>query len=94
MILKITIMSLEEFNPWWRGREYIDEDPDIIKWHNARVKWMPKEVNAVSLKPFSLNFIYGPRQVGKTAMIKLIIKNLLHEVNEESNNNIERYGGC
>ncbi len=85
MILKITIMSLEEFNPWWRGgREYIEEDPDIIKWHNARVKWIPKEVNAVSLKPFSLNFIYGPRQVGKTTMIKLIIKNLLHEVRPEA----------
>ncbi|WP_446753000.1 ATP-binding protein [Vulcanisaeta sp. JCM 16161] len=77
-------MSLEEFNPWWRGREYIDEDPDIIRWRNARVRWMPREVNAVSLKPFSLNFIYGPRQVGKTTMIKLIIKDLLHEVRPEA----------
>lgn len=45
---------------------------------------MPREVNAVSLKPFSLNFIYGPRQVGKTTMIKLIIKDLLHEVRPEA----------
>ncbi|ADN51581.1 ATP-binding protein [Vulcanisaeta distributa] len=77
-------MSIDEFNPWWRGREHIYEDPDVVRWLNARIKWVPKEVNAVSLRPFSLNFIYGPRQVGKTTMIKLIIKNLLNEVKPEA----------
>ncbi len=53
-------MSIDEFNPWWRGgREHIYEDPDVVRWLNARIKWVPKEVNAVSLRPFSLNFIYG-----------------------------------
>ncbi|WP_252901674.1 hypothetical protein [Vulcanisaeta sp. JCM 14467] len=53
-------MSLDEFNPWWRGRERIDEDPDIVRLRNARVRWVPREINLVSLRPFSLNFIYGP----------------------------------
>ncbi|GAB6945150.1 ATP-binding protein [Vulcanisaeta sp. JCM 14467] len=77
-------MSLDEFNPWWRGRERIDEDPDIVRLRNARVRWVPREINLVSLRPFSLNFIYGPRQVGKTTMIKLIIKDLLNEVRPEA----------
>jgi hypothetical protein len=25
-------MSIEDFNPWWRGRKYAEEDPDIVKW--------------------------------------------------------------
>ena len=39
-------MSIEEFNPWWRGREYINYDPDIVKWSRAKVKWTPREINA------------------------------------------------
>ena len=56
----------------------------MIKWRNARVRWIPKEINALSLKPFSLNFIYGPRQVGKTTLIKLAIKDLLTKVKPEA----------
>lgn len=31
----------------------------------------------ISLKPFSLNFVFGPRQVGKTTLLKLLIRDLL-----------------
>jgi len=24
-------MSIEDFNPWWRGRKYAEEDPDIAR---------------------------------------------------------------
>ncbi|QXJ28752.1 hypothetical protein J5U23_01621 [Saccharolobus shibatae B12] len=71
-----------EENIWWRGKDYIEEDEDIKKWNSAKFKWIPKEINKVSLQPFSLNFIVGPRQVGKTTLIKLLIKKLL-----ESNHN-------
>ncbi|WP_291767551.1 ATP-binding protein [Caldivirga sp. UBA161] len=77
-------MSIEEFNPWWRGSGYINYDPDIVKWSSAKVRWIPKEANTISLKPFSLNFIYGPRQVGKTTMMKLIIRDLLNRVKPEA----------
>jgi predicted AAA+ superfamily ATPase len=36
-------------------------------------------MNKISLKPFSLNFIFDPRQVGKTTLVKLLIKKLLDE---------------
>lgn len=75
---------MEEQNPWWRGRDYIEEDPHIRRWREARIKWVPREINEVSLEPFSLNFVYGPRQVGKTTMIKLLIRELLSKVRPES----------
>ncbi|MEM0118014.1 MAG: AAA family ATPase [Conexivisphaerales archaeon] len=33
----------------------------------------------ISLEPYSLNFVYGPRQVGKTTGVKLLIKRLIQE---------------
>ena len=37
-------------------------------------------MNNLSLRPFSLNFVLGPRQAGKTTMIKLLIQKLLESV--------------
>lgn len=66
-----------EENIWWRGKDYIEDDVDIKKWNSSKFRWVPKEIDEVSLEPFSLNFIVGPRQVGKTTLIKLLIKKLL-----------------
>lgn len=62
-------------NPWWIG----EEDYDIRKWEGMKVKWIPEWIKQVSLQPYSLNFIIGPRQVGKTTGIKLLIRELLRE---------------
>ncbi|AEH24936.1 ATP-binding protein [Pyrococcus yayanosii] len=70
---------IEQFNPWWRGAEFIREDEDYRKWEEAKVKWVPRAIEEISLEPFSLNFVFGPRQVGKTTLLKLLIKKLLDE---------------
>ena len=44
---------------------------------------VPGIINEISLKPFSLNFLYGLRQVGKTVAVKLLIKKLLDDGREE-----------
>lgn len=66
---------LKEQNPWWDGR--IEEDKDYRRWKKSRIKWIPSLLDKIELKPFSLHFIFGPRQVGKTTMLKLLIKKLL-----------------
>ena len=38
---------------------------------------MPRWIWELSLEPPSLNFVYGPRQTGKTTGIKLLIRELL-----------------
>ena len=68
---------IEHFNPWWRGR--FEDDEDYRKWKESEIKWIPKEISEISLDSFSLNFLFGPRQVGKTTLLKLLIKKLLDE---------------
>ena len=62
-------------NPWW-SRE---EDSKYDAWANLKLKWLPKEMRTISLEPFSFNFISGPRQVGKTTMVRLLIHSLLEK---------------
>ncbi|MEL9989948.1 MAG: ATP-binding protein [Thermoproteus sp.] len=68
---------MDVFNPWWRGR--LEEDPHIAKWLEQPVRWIPDIVRQIDLTPFSLHFIYGPRQVGKTTALKLLIRRLVVE---------------
>lgn len=65
-------------NPWWKDRELIEDDEDIVKWRAGR-NWIPEAIDKVALKPFALNFIFGPRQVGKTTLLKLLIRKLLRD---------------
>ena len=67
-------------NPWWGGQE----DVLIKKWKAMGTKWTPNWIQQVSLKPFSLNFVIGPRQTGKSTGIKLLIQELLKENAAES----------
>lgn len=69
-------VSIEDYNPWWRGE--LEEDFDLEKWRSSPVRWRPRLLDAVksSLTPFSLNFLFGPRQVGKTTLAKLLIAEL------------------
>ena len=59
---------MEEYNPWWLG----EPDPLYEEWLTAPVKWVPRAIHQLSLKPFSLNFLVGPRQVGKTTALKIL----------------------
>ncbi len=71
---------MEEYNPWWSG----EKDEDYLKWRNARIRWIPSIVNRITLSPFALHFIYGPRQVGKTTAIKIMINELLKKHDAKS----------
>jgi predicted AAA+ superfamily ATPase len=71
-------------NSWWKGKEFLNEDEDLKKWLEKKIKWEPEIVKNFPLKPFSLHFILGPRQSGKTTSIKLIIKNLLENNDPKS----------
>jgi len=75
----MTLELLERLNPWWRG----GEDPHVKSWRSQDYKWMPEWIKELSTKPFSLNFVMGPRLVGKTTGIKLFIKSLLNRVRPE-----------
>src|SRR3989338_5317954 len=68
--------GLYEQNPWWRGIKELDEDYDISKWNEKKLRWIPGIVERITLDPFSLHIVSGPRQSGKTTAMKLLIKKL------------------
>ncbi|BFH72813.1 ATP-binding protein [Sulfurisphaera javensis] len=68
---------IEEQNPWWISEDLIEESETYKKYLEAKIKWYPDFLDKVSLSPFSLNFLFGPRQVGKTTALILFIKKLL-----------------
>ncbi len=63
---------IEDQNPWWSGLE----DPHLRRLAFLRYRVRPNWLDKISLKPFSLNFVLGPRQVGKTTGIKILIDQL------------------
>jgi len=72
--------DISYMNPWWEGKE----DYHVRRWKEQKIRWMPRWIKRLSLEPFSLNFVLGPRQVGKTTGIKLLIHELLKEKEPES----------
>ncbi|NJE26814.1 ATP-binding protein [Thermococcus sp. MV5] len=66
---------IEEQNSWWFG----EPDLDWLTFEGLTYRIFPSWTRQVSLKPFSLNFVLGPRRVGKTMGIKLLIKELVKE---------------
>ena len=71
---------MEEQNPWWTG----EEDPTYERWKRYKVKWVPNVIERMSFQPFSLHFLVGPRQVGKTTALKICIQNLINRRDPKS----------
>lgn len=72
------------FNPWWEIDDWESKDKHLVEFNSMKIRWIPNWIKDISLKPFSLNFVVGPRQVGKTTGMKLLIKELLKKENKFS----------
>jgi predicted AAA+ superfamily ATPase len=68
---------VERINSWWFDPRWEERDRHIRQWEEEKVRWVPRWIWELSLEPPSLNFVYGPRQTGKTTGIKLLIRELL-----------------
>jgi len=79
--MPITQKELANQNSWWENPKNIENDPKIVEFENSKIKWVPGVVGEVcSSRAYSLFVLRGPRQVGKTTAMKLMIRKLL-EVN-------------
>src|SRR5713101_8056185 len=78
--MPIEMMSQADFvgrNPWWLEKKAIDDDTGIVDWEASRFKWTPRLGERFQ---WDLDVIYvlrGPRQVGKTTLMKLKIRDLI-----------------
>ena len=74
---------LTSVNPWWIDRAAIAQDPQIVRWTQAPLRWTPQVVSDLDITVSSVYTLRGPRQVGKTTATKLMIQRSLQEAPEE-----------
>jgi len=72
--------ELANQNPWWQNKDAIHEDFKIKQFNESQVQYFHPLVNR-KYEPFSLFIIRGPRQVGKSTALKLLIQKLLSDGN-------------
>ncbi|SRR5579875_1275860 len=84
VLCSLITQMIEEQNPWWLGREHIYEHEVFRRYADSKVKWVPDVLGKLSLEPYSLNFIVGARQVGKSTALLLLANTLLDRVKPEA----------
>jgi len=67
---------IEDFNPWWASREGVEEEI-YRRYAESEVRWRSDLIGWLTLRPFSPNFVFGPRQVGKSTALILLVEELL-----------------
>ena len=75
------ISRMEKENPWWRGAESIEYDEKIIQWTKSAARYDPplRAKIEYDFEPDNtvVYTLRGPRQTGKTTLVKLQIRDLL-----------------
>ena len=64
-------------NPWWSDAARIDLDKSVKAVENSSIKWSQEKVVRFDLEKDAVYTLRGPRQVGKTTLIKNMIRGLL-----------------
>ncbi|MCD6105346.1 MAG: ATP-binding protein [Thermosipho sp. (in: Bacteria)] len=72
-------------NPWWEDKESIYFDMHIRKFEKSKFKYIPYFMNELENYKNGIYIIKGPRQIGKTTVLKLLIKNLIEKNINPSN---------
>lgn len=71
------ISILSEQNPWWIDSKNIQNDHKLKILDKSLLKWEPNIEHYIELDYDAIYTLRGPRQVGKTTLIKNIIRKLL-----------------
>lgn len=76
---------LQGYNPWWRDRQWYKDDPLLKNFDNSMLKREPRLFHHLrryitTTGAYGIVTIRGPRRVGKTTLIKLLIKHIINEI--------------
>jgi predicted AAA+ superfamily ATPase len=66
-------------NPWWSGRDWPANDRQLALLARASVRLPAELVGAIDLTEVGIHVLRGPRQVGKTTGLKLLVQRALAE---------------
>src|SRR3989338_8905104 len=75
------IQTLQKQNPWWENPQRIGEDIKLKELEKFDIIWSPRILKHIDFEKNAVYSIRGPRQIGKTTTIKIVIKNLLKTKN-------------
>ena len=71
-------MSFEDNNTWWEKCD-LSEDIDLKKAKSSGLNYKPKIFDPKSLTVNNIYTLRGPRQVGKTVSLKMLIEELINK---------------
>ncbi|ETR68295.1 MAG: hypothetical protein OMM_10674 [Candidatus Magnetoglobus multicellularis str. Araruama] len=77
--MDISISLLQQHNPWWIHKELIQEDVKIMDYNQKKYQYIPAIVGEYPLDTDAILTLRGPRQIGKSTSLKLLIQKLLLE---------------
>lgn len=69
--------DLERRNPWWRRVDAIEEDFHVTEYEGHEPKWDPMVRHSLRFDRDRVFTLRGPRQVGKTTLLKLVLREVL-----------------
>jgi predicted AAA+ superfamily ATPase len=64
-------------NPWWRDKSLISQDPKLRELERRPLRFRPELLDEFDLDVPGIHTLRGPRQIGKTTAVKLLIRDLL-----------------
>lgn len=75
----MAIELLSAQNPWWADRSAIQQDRHLSEYYKAPIHWRPALLDEIRLDEDLIYIIRGPRQIGKTTSLKLLIEAMLQQ---------------
>jgi hypothetical protein len=72
------VAELAQWNPWWLDKTAVDQDPLVTGWEASRFKWTPRLGETFQWDVDVTYVLRGPRQVGKSTLLKLKVRYLLN----------------
>ncbi len=72
---------IRDMNPWWKNASKINDNQKIYEWHKSMMKYVPELKDKIKWDFSTTNTVVytlrGPRQIGKTTLLMLQIKDFL-----------------
>lgn len=69
--------QLAQHNPWWHNPSWGEEDAHLREFSRSAAPWIPGLIKEFELEEERIYTLRGPRQVGKTTLQKLLIRQAL-----------------
>ena len=79
MTNEIDLRFLSSYNPWWIDPQEINNDIKIIDFNNSKIKYQHPILERFELEKDAVYTLRGSRQIGKSTILKLLIKKLIKE---------------